>query len=114
MLVINSGATLKAGAAAEAPIREPRHRLYIRYEPDTKLIYISRAKFREYCARGQTSFARVLEVLTKQGVYVEDRKMRMAKGMQVSQPEAALVFSNEGDKLFGDGEVIVGNPRKTT
>ena len=113
MLVINSGATLKAGAAAEAPIREPRHRLYIRYEPDTKLIYISRAKFREYCARGQTSFARVLEVLTKQGVYVEDRKMRMAKGMQVSQPEAALVFSNEGDKLFGDEEVIVGNPRKT-
>ena len=55
----------------------------------------------------------MLEVLTKQGVYVEDRKMRMAKGMQVSQPEAALVFSNEGDKLFGDEEVIVGNPRKT-
>lgn len=112
MLVINSGVTLKAGAAAEAPIREPRNRLYIRYEPDTKLIYISRVKFRDYCAKGQTAYAQVLEVLTKQGVYIGEKKMRMAKGMQVAQPEAALVFSNEGDKLFGD-EVPVGNPRGT-
>jgi len=113
MLVVNSGASRKAGAMAEAPIREPRGKLYIRYEPDTKLIFVSKTKFRAYCIAGQTSYTGVLDTMYRQKKFVEERKVRMGKGMQLSQPEAALIFNNEGDALFEDGELTGGNARDT-
>ncbi len=113
VLVINSGATRKAGAMAEAPIREPRGRLYIRYEPDTKLIYVSKTKFREFCTAGQTSYTSVLDAMKKQNAFVGEKKVRMGKGMQLSHPEAALIFNNQGDTLFEDGGLVNGNPRDT-
>jgi hypothetical protein len=35
----------------------------------------------------------------------------MGKGMQLSHPEAALIFTNQGDTLFEDGDLLSGNPR---
>jgi hypothetical protein len=35
----------------------------------------------------------------------------MGKGTPFSQPEAVLIFSNAGEKLFEDGEVVNAKPR---
>jgi len=113
VLVINSGASRKAGAMAEAPIREPRGKLYIRYEPDTKLIYVSKTQFRAFCTAGQTSYTGVLDAMKKQKTFLGEKKVRMGKGMQLSHPEAALIFTNEGDTLFEDGDLLSGNTRDT-
>lgn len=113
MLIINSGVMLKPGAMTEAPIREPRGKLYIRYEPDTKIAYINKTKFRSFCTAGQTSFSGVLDALKKKKVYIGERKIRMGKGMQLSQPEAALLFSNEGDTLFEEKGLVNANARDT-
>ena len=114
VLIINSGASRKSGAMAEAPIREPRGRLYVRYEPDTKLIYISKTKFRAFCTAGQTSYIGVLDAMRKQNTFVGEKKVRMGKGMQLSHPEAALIFTNQGDTLFEEGGNLgSGNPRNT-
>lgn len=113
LLVINSGASRKPGSMAEAPIREPRGRLYIRYEPDTKLIYVSKTKFRAFCTAGQTSYSGVLEAMGKKKTFMGEKKVRMGKGMQLSHPEAALIFSNEGDTLFEEEGLLSGNPRDT-
>jgi len=110
LLVINSGALRKPGAMAEAPIREPRGKLYIRYEPDTKLIYVSKTKFRAFCTIGQTSYAGVLEAIVKNKTFVGEEKGRMGKGMQLSHPECALIFTNQGDTLFEE-DLLSGNPR---
>ena len=113
VLVINSGTSRKTGAMAEAPIREPRGKLYIRYEPDTKMIYVSKTKFRTYCTAGQTSYTGVLDAMKKQQTFLGEKKVRMGKGMQLSHPEAALIFSNQGDTLFEAGDLLLGNPQHT-
>lgn len=113
VLVINSDVTRKAGAMASAPIREPKGKLYIRYEPDTKLIYVNTAKFREFCQRGQSSMSGVLSTMSRQKVFIGEKKVRMGKGMQISHPESVYIFTNEGDTLFEEKELIVENPRDT-
>lgn len=113
VLVINSGVSRKAGAMAEAPIREPRGKLYIRYEPDTKLIYVSKVKFRSFCTLGQTSYTGVLDAMKKRKTFLGEKKVRMGKGTQLSHPEAALIFTNHGESLFEDGELLNGDARNT-
>jgi hypothetical protein len=113
VLIITSVASRKAGTIPTAPIREPRGKLYIRYEPDSKMLYVNRKKFREFCTLGQVSYAGVIEALTKRGGFLGDRKMRMGKGTQFSQPEAALVFSNEGEKFVEEGEMLNADARNT-
>jgi hypothetical protein len=96
----------------EAPIREPRGKLYVRYEPDSKLLYINKTKFREFCIGSQVSYNNVMDCMMKMGVFVEEKKVRMGRGMAVSQPDMALIFTNQNDALF-DEEFIDGNPRDT-
>lgn len=109
MLVIKgaSGRTVQ-----DAPLREPRGKLYIRYEPDTKMLFVNKTKFREYCIRSQVSYANVLTHMEKQGVFLEEKKVRMGRGLAVSQPDMALIFTNQNDALFDEG-LVDGNPRDT-
>ena len=109
MLVIQGGASR---GVQEAPIREPRGKLYVRYEPDTKMLFINKTKFREYCIKSQVSYANVLTHMEKQGVFLEEKKVRMGRGLAVSQPDMALIFTNQNDVLFDEG-IIDGNPRDT-
>jgi hypothetical protein len=49
----------------------------------------------------------------KKKTFMGEKKVRMGKGMQLSHPEAALIFSNEGDTLFEEEGLLSGNPRDT-
>ena len=64
------------------PIMEPRGNLFIRYEPDTKLMYISAKDFKEDCVKYRTNYKQTLKELTKKGILVNTTNKRMSKGME--------------------------------
>lgn len=95
MLVINSAS--RAGAKTqEAPIREPKGKLILRYEPDTEELSISVSKFREFCTRRQISYNHIITELGRRGQYTGIVKKRLGKGTAISANERVLVFTKIG------------------
>jgi uncharacterized protein (DUF927 family) len=69
-----------------APILEPRGELMVRFEPDSKHLYITLTPFRAYCVKLQINFRDLLSQLKDAGVYVDTVNKRMAKGMRMDTP----------------------------
>jgi hypothetical protein len=92
-LVINDFVNPKT-KLGEGPLREPRGALSIRYEPDTKLLFVLAKTYREECNRGLLNIEESLEMYKKSGAYLGTQRKRMAAGtimgMDVNAP--ALVF----------------------
>jgi len=103
MLIIN--ASVKGGLN-EGPIREPKGKLLIRYEPDTKDLMISVAKFREFCTKRQMSYSHTIKALQAAGALHGETRKRLGKGTHISVNERVLVFRNVNEK-FVLGEVDV-------
>ena len=75
------------------PTLEPRGELLIRYEPDTKKMYIAAGAFRKDCVENQTHYKDVLQKLEGKSVYLGAVNKRMSKGMKVNAPATrALMF----------------------
>jgi hypothetical protein len=91
-LVIDSGSTLKAGGIPMVPKREPRGKLYVRFEPDVGVLYLNKTKFRQFCNDAQVSYGSVVEHFTKDGSFLGEKKVRMGKGLHVSEPENVVIF----------------------
>ena len=102
VLIINSGARRNSLVTREAAIREPRGPLVVRYEPDTKELFVNRPKFRKFCTESQVAYEGVLASLNKKGQFLGERKVRMGKGLQFSDPEMALVFIGVGEGLLDE------------
>jgi hypothetical protein len=66
------------------PLQEPRQELLVRYEPDTKHIYIAAKQFKEFCIAQQVNYKSLLKELTDLKIYVETVNKRMSKGMKVA------------------------------
>ena len=74
-----------------APIVEPRGELMIRYEPDTKELFIAVKAFRDFCVRNQVNYKGTLKELQKIGVYMEPINKRLSKGMKVVSPAVRVL-----------------------
>jgi hypothetical protein len=75
------------------PTMEPRGELFIRYEPDTKLLWIAAKSFKDFCVERQINYKDVLRELKEVNVFKEAVNKRMAKGMKVVSPAVrALMF----------------------
>ena len=94
MLVVNSFVDKRNGTALmEAPIREPRGaQLISRYEPDTKLLYISVKPLRDWCSENQVSYKMLLDDLKKSKVVKGVVKKSMSKGSDISTPPVAALL----------------------
>ena len=107
-LIINSTVS-RRNPIPQAPIREPRGKLCLRYEPDTKNFYVRKAMFRQYCSENQVSYDQVLAATTKKGTFLGEVSARLSKGLAFSQPERALLFNDPelhiGDALEETSEV---------
>jgi len=91
-LVVNDEMDSRSNMAA-LPLLEPRGELLLRFEPDTKMMYIVAKRFKEYCVEAQINYRGLLEDLSKAEIYKETVNKRMSKGMKmVSPPVRALVF----------------------
>ena len=91
-LIINGMSKLTG--LSDAPIKEPRGKLIVRYEPDTKELCINVAKFRAFCAKQQISYPHLINGLQQIGKYQEVTKKRMGKGTAISANERVLVLQN--------------------
>jgi len=108
MLVVNGVVDARSGLNS-LPLREPRGELLVRYEPDTKELYIAAKPFKDFCVKNQYNYKNILKEMTDAEVFVEGINKRMSKGMAVvSPPIRALKFNlNKSDLINLD--VIVNN-----
>jgi len=73
------------------PMLEPRGELLIRYEPDTKELFISAKQFKDFCVKQQINYKTTLKELGNSKVYVEGCNKRMSKGMKVVSPAVRVL-----------------------
>lgn len=92
ILVVNDEGDRRA-KMAPVPLLEPRGELLIRYEPDTKKLFIVAGPFKKYCVEHQINYKHVLEQLKKKGIFIDTMNKRMSKGMRIVSPGVhSLVF----------------------
>lgn len=92
-LVVNGENDARSSAMLPMPTMEPKGELFIRYEPDTKLLWISAKAFKDFCVERQINYKDLLRELKEANVFKEAVNKRMAKGMKVVSPAVrALMF----------------------
>jgi hypothetical protein len=85
LLVINSEIDSRTHIE-QAPLQMPHRELLTRYEPDTKLLFISTKHFRDWCTKNQASYKSISESLAKDGVAKLGVKKRLARGTKLNTP----------------------------
>ena len=88
-LVVNDIAS--NSALAPLPSMEPKGELLIRFEPDTKQLFISAKAFKDFCVETQINYRSTLTELGKIGVFKEAMNKRMSKGMKVTSPAVRVL-----------------------
>lgn len=97
------------------PIREPKGPLLIRYEVDTRHIYLILRPFKEWCAKNQISYRELMNSLNKDGINVEEKKKRMSKGTAVNPPPVnALMIEDIDSQLFDIDEIAIASETEET
>jgi hypothetical protein len=91
-LVANRHSTSKAGIAA-APIVVPRGALVIRFEPDTKRVFIISSALKQFCVDKQITYNEMLSALNQTGAFIGHVRTRLDVGMDMQAPPVdALEF----------------------
>ena len=100
ILVVNDNVDLRSNMPF-APVYEPRGELLIRYEPDTKRMFLAAKPFKSDCVKYQTNYKDTLNQLKKQGVFIGTMNKRLSKGMKIVSPGVhSLVFNCSGDDFI--------------
>jgi len=84
-LVVNGNVDSRTNMEA-LPLQEPKGELLIRYEPDTKELFIAAKQFKDFCVRHQINYKGLQKELGATGVFVGPMNKRMSKGMRVVTP----------------------------
>lgn len=83
------------------PILEPKGDLIIRYEPDTRLMYVIAKRFKQDCVESQIDYKDTLRAFERKGIFTGAVTKRMSKGMKVVAPGVhALVFDCNNSDFF--------------
>ena len=106
ILVVNDEVDARTNMHA-APIVEPRGELLIRYEPDTKKMYIAAGKFKEDCVTAQIHYKDMLSQLKDKGVYLGAMNKRLSKGMKIKSPGVHTLMFDCSASDFIDVENLV-------
>jgi len=106
ILVVNCEVDKRTSLHA-APVLEPRGELLIRFEPDTKKMFIPSAPFRKDCVTGQVHYKDVLAQLKARGTFLGTMNKRMSKGMKVSSPGVHSLIFDCSNPDFLDMDNIV-------
>lgn len=114
-LVINGNRDARNGLE-HGPIREPRGALTIRYEPDTKLLYIVVKSYRDDCAKNFTNFEESLIPYRKSGALLGTKKKRMTAGTvaNTQAPVTAICFDTTKLDFFNETVLLNANDSEST
>ena len=75
------------------PQLEPKGELLMRYEPDTKKMFLAAKPFRNDCVKFQVNYKSTLQELEKKGIFIGTTNKRLSKGMKIVAPGVhCLVF----------------------
>ena len=105
ILVVNDAVDSRANMPT-LPLMEPRGSLLIRYEPDTKMMYISAKAFKEDCVKYRLNYKGIMKDLQKKGVMVGNGTVlkRLSKGMKISGPATRCMVLDCDNSEFLDVE----------
>jgi hypothetical protein len=95
------------------PLVTPMSELLIRYESDTKCLYLTQKRFKEWCTKNQISYHETISSLRNMGVRVESVKKRMAKGLMVAAPPVNAILIDDTISRVFDVEAIVAKSNET-
>ena len=82
------------------PVMEPKGELVIRYEPDTKMMYIAVKQFKTDCSKSQVSYKELIKMLEIKGILKNIDTKRLSKGMKVSSPGVHSLFLDTSNPEF--------------
>ena len=106
ILVVNEGVDARSNTDA-FPQLEPRGELLIRWEPDTKKMFISAKAFKNDCSKVQINYKETLQELKEKGIFVNKVVKRISKGMKVASPPTyCLEFDGNNGEFFSIDELI--------
>jgi hypothetical protein len=89
-LVVNGEVDARSNLQS-MPMLEPRGELLIRYEPDTKELFIAAKQFKDFCVKQQINYKTTLKELSNAKIYLEGVNKRMSKGMKVVSPAVRVL-----------------------
>ena len=98
-LVVNGNVDARSQMVS-IPAMEPRGELLIRYEPDTKHVYIAAKQFKDFCIGQQVNYKTLLRQLTDLKIFIEATNKRMSKGMKVVSPAVRVLKFDASDTEF--------------
>lgn len=106
ILVINGNVDKRTGIEM-GPIREPKGQVAVRYEPDTKMLYVSNRAWRDDCGKLFLSYDDTLNPYRKTKALLGVKKKRMLAGTVAGGSDGvpALCFDTNRLDHF-DGEVL--------
>ncbi len=107
ILVINGKAHARTGLE-QGPIREPRGKVIVRYEPDTKMLFIVNKEWRDDCSKTFMGYEDTLNPYRKNKSYVGLKKKRMLAGtaMGASDGVMALTFDTTKLDFFAEDAIV--------
>ena len=106
ILVINNEADKRTGIAV-APLREPKGKVVVRYEPDTKRIYIDVRDWRAAVSKDYIDFDGSLQPYKKNGSLLGIKRKRMLKGTIASDASAVNALEIDSSKLNVFSEEVI-------
>jgi len=110
-LVVNGEVDARSNLEA-MPLLEPRAELLVRYEPDTKHLYIAAKQFKDFCVEQQINYKSVLKELETTNVFVEAMNKRMAKGMKVVSPAVRVLKFDASTSEFIQMDAMLPNENR--
>jgi hypothetical protein len=89
------------------PTLEPRGELLIRYEPDTKKMFLAAKAFKNDCVRFQVNYKDTLNQLEKKGIFLGTMNKRLSKGMKIVSPGVhSLIFDCSNAEFISMDEFV--------
>ena len=111
VLVVDDAVDKRSNMRKE-PILLPKGELLIRYEPDTKKLFIAAKPFRADCVAYQVNYKETIEALKKDGVYIGAGTKRLSKGMAIDTGTVHCLEFDTSAGSFLDMSEVVPTPEK--
>jgi hypothetical protein len=90
-----------------APIQEPYGELIIRYEPDTKKMYIVAKVFKDDCVERQINYKDTMKQLQEKGIYQGSTTRRMTSGTKIKgTPVHVMQFDCNAPEFINVDEYV--------
>jgi len=92
------------------PQLEPKGELIMRYEPDTKKMFLAVKPFRNDCVKFQVNYKDTLQQLGKKGIFTGTTNKRLSKGMKIVAPGVhCLVFDCANNEFLNIDSLVASN-----